>query len=63
MFRFRLGTRLLTGMPEFVLIPAPVMTTTLRAFQRELAMSWSSGAEPGSTWVVGMAATAAVVVT
>jgi len=50
-------------MPEFVLIPAPVMTTTLRAFQRELAMSWSSGAEPGSTWVVGMAATAAVVVT
>ena len=45
-----------TGMPEFVLIPAPVMTTTLRALSRALATSWSSSWELESTRRVGILA-------
>jgi hypothetical protein len=48
-----LGTRL-TGIPELVLMPAPVMTTTLRAFHKAFAMSCSNGSQPGLTWVVGI---------
>jgi hypothetical protein len=48
------GTRR-TGMPELVLMPAPVMTTTFRAFHRVFAMSCNNGSQPGSTWVVGIA--------
>lgn len=41
-------------MPEFVLMPAPVITTTLRDFHTELAISWRRDSESGSTWVVGI---------
>lgn len=34
------GGKARTGMPEFVLMPAPVTTTTLRALSRALATSW-----------------------
>lgn len=43
-----------TGMPELVLMPAPVMTTTLRDFHNVLAISCRKASEPGSTWVVGI---------
>ena len=43
-----------TGMPELVLMPAPVTTTTLRAFQSAFAISCNNGSQPGSTWVVGI---------
>jgi len=44
----------LTGMPEFVLMPAPVITTIFRDFHTEFAISWRRDSEPGSTWVVGI---------
>lgn len=44
-----------TGMPELVLMPAPVTTTTLRALSRVFATVWSSSSELGSTCWVGMA--------
>jgi hypothetical protein len=47
------GTRR-TGIPELVLMPAPVMTTTLRDFHSAFAMSCSNGSQPGSTCVVGI---------
>lgn len=43
-----------TGIPELVLIPAPVTTMTLRAFSSESAMSWSCDCESGGTCVVGI---------
>jgi hypothetical protein len=43
-------------MPELVLMPAPVMTTTLRDFHSAFAMSCSNGSQPGSTCVVGIVA-------
>lgn len=43
-----------TGMPELVLMPAPVITTTFRAFHRVFAISCSKGSQPGSTCVVGI---------
>jgi len=42
-------------MPEFVLMPAPVTTTTLRDFSRASAMSCSSSVESGDTCCVGIA--------
>ncbi len=35
-------------------MPAPVTTTTLRAFQSAFAISCNNGPQPGSTWVVGI---------
>lgn len=46
----------LTGIPEFVLMPAPVTTTTFLALYNEFAMSWSSRSDPGVTWTVGIVA-------
>ena len=48
------GSARRTGMPELVLMPAPVTTTTLRAFQSAFAISCNNGSQPGSTWVVGI---------
>ena len=42
-------------MPEFVLIPAPVTTTTFFALTRALAMTWRAPPSSGRTWAVGMA--------
>ena len=39
----------LTGIPELVLIPAPVTTTTFRAFPRALATSWRRSGVTGVT--------------
>jgi hypothetical protein len=47
-------------MPEFVLMPAPVMTTTFLAFHSEFAISCNKGSHPGSTWVVGIVASRAI---
>lgn len=44
----------LTGMPEFVLMPAPVMTTTFRALNRESAIPCRRISSVGVTWVVGI---------
>jgi hypothetical protein len=44
----------LTGIPELVLMPAPVITTTFLAFHSVFAISCSSGSQPGSTCVVGI---------
>lgn len=44
----------LTGMPELVLIPAPVITTTFFALYSELAISCSCEAESGVMWTVGI---------
>ena len=43
-----------TGMPELVLMPAPVTTTTLRALNSALAIPWRSSWESGWTCVVGI---------
>ena len=53
-------TRRLTGMPEFVLIPAPVTTTTFFALYSEFAMSCSSRADSGVTCTVGILGSALV---
>lgn len=45
----RWETRRLTGMPELVLMPAPVTTTTFFALYSEFAISCSSRAESGVT--------------
>lgn len=45
-----------TGMPELVLMPAPVTTTTLRALKRAFATSWRLSSDDGSTCSVGIAA-------
>ena len=45
---------MLTGIPELVLIPAPVTTTTLRDFSRASATVCKSSGELDSTWVVGI---------
>ena len=42
-------------MPELVLMPAPVTTTTLRDLSKESATSCSSSAQAGSICCVGMA--------
>ena len=42
-------------MPELVLMPAPVITTTFRAFQSALAISCRWDSQSGVTWVVGIA--------
>lgn len=47
-------TRVLTGIPEFVLMPAPVTTTTFLALCSALAMSCKSRSDPGVTWTVGI---------
>lgn len=44
----------LTGMPELVLMPAPVITTTFLALDRAFAMSCNSRSDPGVTWTVGI---------
>lgn len=44
----------LTGMPELVLIPAPVTTTTFFALYSEAAISWSNAVDSGVTWIVGI---------
>lgn len=41
-------------MPEFVLMPAPVITTTFFAFHNACAISWSRDSESAVTWVVGI---------
>lgn len=41
-------------MPELVLMPAPVTTTTLRALRSALATPWSRSSEPGETCWVGI---------
>lgn len=43
-----------TGMPEFVLMPAPVMTTTLRDFPRVSATACRESKHPGVIWTVGI---------
>lgn len=43
-----------TGMPELVLIPAPVTTRTFFAFQRASAISCRSSLDSGNTWLVGI---------
>lgn len=45
---------ILTGIPELVLIPAPVTTTTFRDFRRASATVCRSSGELDSTCVVGM---------
>jgi hypothetical protein len=45
----------LTGIPQLVEIPAPVMTTTFLDFARISAMSCSCWPDPGATFEVGMA--------
>lgn len=47
-------TRRLTGIPELVLIPAPVTTTTFFALKSEFASSWSSVVDSGVMWTVGI---------
>lgn len=47
----------LTGIPEFVLMPAPVTTTTFFAFNKALAIAWSCSSEAGVTCVVGILCT------
>ena len=42
-------TRRLTGMPELVLIPAPVTTTTFFALNNEFASSCSRSVDSGVT--------------
>jgi len=44
----------LTGIPQFVLIPAPVTTMTFFDFPSTSAISCSSRAEPGETLMVGI---------
>lgn len=44
----------LTGIPELVLIPAPVTITTFFAFHSESAISWSWSVDPACTCIVGM---------
>ena len=46
-------------MPEFVLIPAPVTTTTLRALSNAFAISWSESPDSGWTCCVGISAVGA----
>jgi len=46
----------LTGIPQFVLIPAPVTTTTFRDFPKVSAMNCSSSSEFGETLIVGIIA-------
>lgn len=46
----------LTGIPQFVLIPAPVTTTTFRDLPKVSAMSCSSSSESGVTLIVGIIA-------
>lgn len=46
----------LTGIPQFVLIPAPVTTTTLLDFPNLSAISCSSWPDPGPTLMVGILA-------
>lgn len=41
-------------MPELVLMPAPVMTTTFFAFHIESAISCSRDPESDDTWTVGI---------
>jgi hypothetical protein len=53
--RLRAVCALLTGIPQFVLIPAPVTTTTFLDFAIISAISCSSRPEPDPTWIVGMA--------
>lgn len=43
-----------TGMPELVLMPAPVTTTTFLDFDRQSAMSWSKSPDSGVTCAVGI---------
>lgn len=43
-----------TGMPELVLIPAPVTTTTFLALPTLSATSCSNADASGTTWIVGM---------
>lgn len=45
-----------TGIPTFVLIPAPVTTTTFLDFARMSAISCNSAAEVGKTLIVGIVA-------
>jgi hypothetical protein len=45
---------LLTGIPQFVLIPAPVTTTTLRDFPKSSAICCRSRAQPAVTCCVGI---------
>jgi hypothetical protein len=45
----------LTGMPQFVEIPAPVMTTTFLDFDRASAISCSCSSQAEETFVVGIA--------
>lgn len=44
----------LTGMPELVLMPAPVTTTTFLALTSAFAMSWRDSALSGCTSRVGI---------
>lgn len=46
--------KILTGIPELVLIPAPVTTTTFFAFHSESAISWRRADDPAWTWIVGI---------
>ena len=48
----------LTGMPQFVLIPAPVTTTTFLDFPSVSAISCSARPDPGPTLMVGIVSVA-----
>jgi hypothetical protein len=51
---FEVGCDSLTGIPQLVLIPAPVTTTTFLDFPRASAINCSSWLESGPTLIVGM---------
>lgn len=53
----------LTGMPQFVEIPAPVMTTTFFDFDRASAISCSCNSQVEDTFVVGISLYSRLVLT